>query len=176
MGGSNAQAKDQARQKAQLKQLLAGGKHHWSGTEVFYLRGARLTAAELLAQAQALLQPHLDLDQAVAQARVLTGYARANVRKTLPQGRAFINSARSAVLGMYGKGNPLVRSFGVPTGLRRELTSAEKLKAVGARLLTRKERHTMGKRQRKAVKGGQATLILTGPDGKPLDGPKKGRK
>jgi hypothetical protein len=176
MSGSNAQAKNQARQKAQLKQLLKGGKVHWTGAEVFYLLGKPVTAAELLAQAEALLQPHLDLDDAMAQARVLTDNARANVRVTLPGGRRFLDSARGAILSQYGKGNPLVKSFGVPTGLRRALTTAEKVEAVGARLLTRQERHTLGKRQKQKIKGGKATLVLTGPDGKPLSGSKKGSK
>ncbi len=176
MSGSNAQAKDQARQKAQLKKLLTGAQVHWTGAEVFYIGGARVTGAELLAQAQALLQPHLDLDDAVDQARVLTGGARANVRRTLPRGRAFLDSARTAVLGMYGKGNPALTTFGVPTGLKRTPSVMTKLKAAAERQLTRTERHTMGKRQKQAIKGGKATAVLTGPDGKPLAGSKKGPK
>jgi len=34
----------------------------------------------------------------------------------------------------------------------------------------------MGKRQRQALKGGQATVILTGPDGQPIPTGKKRRK
>jgi hypothetical protein len=176
MSGSNAQAKDQQRQKAQLKQLLAAGKAQFKGDEVFSNQGRRLTPAQLLAELEAMLQPHLDLDAAVAKARTMLGDARATVRKTLPKGRAYLSNVRTSIRSWYGKGNPILKSFGVPTGLRRPLTAAEKLEAVGSRLLTRKARKTMGKRQRQAIKGGQATVTVTGPDGKPVPAGKKGRK
>jgi hypothetical protein len=173
MAGSTAQDKRQQRQKAQLKRFLAAAQHHLVPDAQYRIGMSFYTGAELVAQLQARLQPHLDLDAVVAETRAKTGQARANVRKTLPDTGDFLSRMSSSLRASFP--NPAVRKdFGVPTGLRREPSVLTKAEAAGSRLLTRQERHTMGKRQRQRIRGGKAVATLLGPDGKPIG--KKGGK
>ena len=70
---------------------------------------------------------------------------------------------------LFGKGNPVLESFGLTKGTRKTPTRSAG-GGKGTAKLTRTARNTMGSVQKAKVKGGTATLALTGPAGQLLEG------
>ena len=88
--------------------------------------------------------------------------ARMQVQNASGDNHALYTKLKDAVIAYFGKGNPLLTQFGIkPRGKARALTPEQQvLRAVRVRN-TRAARHTMGSRQRAAVKSdGKLTLSV----------------
>lgn len=107
---------------------------------------------------------------AQAQAKAAVSTATAALNAELPTANQFVTTLDAALLALFGKGNPVLENFGLTKGVKKAPDTLTKAEALGTAKLTRTERHTMGKVQKAGVRGGTATLALTGPAGQVLAG------
>ena len=91
-------------------------------------------------------------------------------KQALPSGHQLYIELGRALRTLLGKRNPELAEFGyAPTKARKVMSSEENLLAAEKRKLTRKARHTMGSKQKLAIQpAGKPTVVVLGPDGKPL--------
>jgi hypothetical protein len=102
--------------------------------------------------------------QAVAnQVRVLKG-ARQGLQQNLPGARTFAKNLKSALLAYFGRGSPMLAQLGIRAGGgSRALTSEQKVLRAAKARATRVARHTLGPRQRQAIRAvGTPTVTLGG--------------
>jgi hypothetical protein len=130
--------------------------------------GSSLTVAGQSWTKQALvaeLQQGLDLYQKVkdqVQALKETRQARST---GLPAIRKLAKGLRHALIGNFGQGSPMLEQFGIKTVVRNPLTAEQlSLRAARARA-TRAARHTLGPRQKQAIRGVVTTTptVASGP-------------
>jgi hypothetical protein len=73
---------------------------------------------------------------------------------------ALYTKLKDAVIAYFGKGNPLLTQFGIkPRGKARVLTPEQKMLRTAKLRATRAARHTMGSRQKAAVKSDGKLLL-----------------
>ena len=74
----------------------------------------------------------------------------------VPTVRDFMTDVKYAIVAALGSKNPDLLKFGIePKKARRKLTSEESAAAAAKARATRKERHTMGPRQKEALSEGE---------------------
>ena len=113
-----------------------------------------------------LLQIVVDLFEALNASKVSVGQARLALSAELPTAHQFITGLDHALIASFGKGNAILANFGVASGARKQPTSTTDAEAAAKAKLTRKARHTMGKKARLEIKGGGASGQVT-PAGSP---------
>jgi hypothetical protein len=119
------------------------------GTSVT-MAGKNLTKDALKAE----LQQGLDLFQAVHRQVGATKSSRLALSQALPQVRQEVRAFRDALVGLLGRGNPLLEQLGIRVHAGAiAMTAEQKALRVQKLRATRAARHTMGKRQRKSVVG-----------------------
>jgi hypothetical protein len=118
------------------------------GTSVT-MAGKALTKDSLKAE----LQQGLDLFQAVHRQIGATKSSRVALSQALPQVRQEVRAFRDALVGLLGRGNPLLEQLGIRVRVAKPMTAEQKALRVQKLRATRAARHTMGKRQRKSVVG-----------------------
>jgi hypothetical protein len=149
---------------ASVKQLIAGvTKHYTDASAKLQVGGATFTVSSLTQ----LLQDFVDKREAVEASKAATRAKIEAERAQAPSELAVIRGLVKIVRGSFGNSADALADFGltlpkVPT----PMTAEKKAVAVAKREATRKARMTMGKVQKKEVKGAvKATLVVT-----PLDG------
>jgi len=116
-------------------------------------------------------QPKADLVTELTQ--VLSGYkaveaqqvaivaARKQLKEASAANHRLYTQLKDAVIAFLGRGSPMLAQFGIKArGNRRALTSEQKVLRAAKARATRTARHTMGSRQKAAVKSG-GTLSLS---------------
>jgi hypothetical protein len=108
----------------------------------------------------AVVQRRIDAASAVGQAKAqwldaVKAYAAADA-EAIPVVRAL----KQYVINLFGETSPVLAEFGFVAPKRASLTPEQKAAAVAKRAATRKARHTMGKKQKKAIHG---AVPATGP-------------
>jgi len=79
--------------------------------------------------------------------------ARTQVQNARGADHALYTTLKEALIAYFGKGDPMLSQFGIkPRGKARQLTPAEKVLRAAKVRATRAARHTMGARQKAAVK------------------------
>jgi hypothetical protein len=148
------------------KRLKAGAEGRLEATTSLRIRGRVVTAAEITAKLQALIDLRSDVEAAKAAAR-----AKLVVEETeAPELRAFMAAFATYVKAAYDGEPDALADFGIAPKARTEPTVEAKLAAVAKRKATRAARQTLGPRQRLAIKGDVTGLIVTpirageGPD------------
>jgi hypothetical protein len=156
--GRNAKA-------SQVHQLITGtNKHYPNGSEELAFGGATRTVSALTQ----LLQSFVDLRTAVVASQAATRAKVEAERTQAPPLLVVIDEYLAFVRATFGKSPDALADFGLsPRKARTPPTAEKRLTAVAKRKATRVARHTMGKVQKKDVKGAVKVTVTTTP----LDGP-----
>jgi hypothetical protein len=153
-----------------INERLAGLQQCLPSDIPLTVNGQSLTVAQIITALQAVAALYTTLNTAEQQGKTAITQARQAINAELPTVSALITGLDNTLRGYFGKGNPLLADFGIASGARKASSSVTLAQAAGSRTLTRDARHTMGKKQRLAVKGGQANVQLTAPDGSVIAG------
>jgi hypothetical protein len=145
---------------SRVKQLITGtNKHFPNGSQTVTVGGASRTVNEVTTE----LQSFVDLREAVEAAKAASKAKLESERAQAPSLRGFISTFETFVKGTFGNSPETLADFGIaPRKAPKPLTAEQKAAAALKRIATREQRHTMGKVQRKGVKGSvQVTVTAT---------------
>ncbi|MHB8420693.1 MAG: hypothetical protein ACYDCL_21685 [Myxococcales bacterium] len=125
-----------------VQQLVFGvSKDIPAGSSVL-VAGTQLTQAQILG----LLQPVLDAFSAVDDAEKVVKQSRLSLSALLPQVRQFMPNLKDAMIALFGRGNPILKDFGIKDGASRKKTTVEAKAAAKVKgSETRTLRNTQGK-------------------------------
>jgi len=144
--------------QARDAQIIVGVHKNLQNVPSLPLGGAALTPDELVK----LVQSRIDLAHAI-------GVAKANWLAQLDSGKALnaklspvVKGLRQYVINAFGEASPVLADFGFTAPKKRVLTPEQKAAAAAKAKATRAARHTMGKVQKKDVKGTVATAAPQG--------------
>jgi hypothetical protein len=144
------------------KQLIAGTGKHLSNTTPVAFGGGSYTADQITSKLQTLV----DLRTAVDAARAAAKAKLAAEATQSPPLRAFMSALTSFVKVNFSTSPDVLADFGINPKARAPLTVEAKAAAVAKRAATRAARHTMGSKQKEAIKGdvtGVAVTPITAP-------------
>jgi len=145
-------------------QLVAGTKKHFSNVSSLSFGGGTFTPA----QVEASLQTLADLRSAVDAAKAATKAKLADEQAQAPSLRIQMDAYVTFVKASFGNSPDVLADFGLaPKKARTPLTVAQKAAAAAKRTATRAARHTMGKVQKKDVKGTITTIVGSTPSAAP---------
>jgi hypothetical protein len=145
---------------SQVTQLIGGTNKHFPNASQQLVFGGATHTASALTQ---LFQSFVDLRSAVVASQATTKAKVANERAQATSLLAVIDEYVAFVRATFGKQPDVLADFGLaPPKARTPRTAEQKAVAAAKRKATREARHTMGKKQRKVVKGAvNATLVVT---------------
>ena len=150
-------SKSRAIKQARDAQTIAGIQKDLSTATALPLGGETYNAATL----QALIERRIDAANAVATTRatwLAAVEAYAKVDETVS---VAVRGLEQYVVNAYGPTSPKLADFGFTPSKRATQTPEQKAAAVAKRAATRKARGTMGKNQKKAVKGDVTGVVVT---------------
>ena len=143
--------------QARDAQVITGIGKHLQSLPSLQLMGSAFTPAELVK----LLQSRIDSAGAVAS-------SKANFHSTVAADRALstrvtqvVRALRQYVLNAFGSASPVLADFGFAPPARATRTPEQKAASAAKASATRKARHTMGPKQKKAVKGNVSGITVT---------------
>ncbi len=110
-----------------------------------------------------LVQSRIDAANAVANARATWLDAVAKYKVLSAQVTLVVNGLRQYVLNAFGTESPVLSDFGFTPRKKVELTSEQKVARAKKAAATRAARGTMGRVQKKAVKGSVAVTVTSTP-------------
>jgi hypothetical protein len=139
------------------QQLIAGAAKHFTNMAQLTLLGGSFTPAELAAKLQSVVTLRSEVDAAKATTQAKLAIETAN----MPALRALMSATVTYVKAVYGNSPDVLADFGIQTKVRVPLTVEAKVAAAAKRAATRAARHTMGKQQRKAIKGDVTGVLVT---------------
>jgi hypothetical protein len=152
---TNTQSKGQVVSVA--RQLIAGtGKHLATGTQASFA-GGTFTPDQIANELQSIVDLRTDVSAAQASARAKVAAETAR----MPSLRTFMSAYLAFIKVTYGTSPDVLADFGIHPKARVPLTVEAKALAVARRKATRAARHTMGAKQRLAVKGDVTGIVLT---------------
>jgi hypothetical protein len=138
--------------------LIAGTKKHLSTASSLAFGGGTFTPA----QVEASLQTLADLRTAVDDARAAAKTKVAAELAQAPALRSHMAAFESFVRATFGNTPDVLADFGLqPKRARKPLTAKQQAAAAAKRKATRAARNTMGKVQKKEVKGDVTGITLT---------------
>jgi hypothetical protein len=151
--GKNSQA-------ALAKQLIAGvNKHFPNGSQQLQVGGATFTVTGLTTLLQSVVDNReaVEVSKAASKAKVQAEAAQA------PSRRALMHALETMVRSNFGNSADVLADFGLaPPKARTPRTAEQKAVSAAKGAATRKARGTMGKNQKKNVKGSiTAKLVVT---------------
>jgi len=149
-----------------LERLLAGFEVMIpDGTSIPTLQGP-LTKEQVVADLTGALTVYSQLDAH----RVAVTQALKQIAAATPINRRRVQQLKDLLLGYHGRGDPRLGQFGMKSraGPRPLTPEAKVLRAQRVRD-TRALRHTVGKRQRAAIKGQGKYTLVVGPSPEPGD-------
>jgi hypothetical protein len=138
------------------KDLIAGSEQLMTGTTPLSLVGSMFTPAEVRAKLQAIVNLRADVEaaQGLVKARLAAEAA------AMPASTAFV-SALTAHVKVAHPAPDALAAFGIHPKARTPLTLEAQAAAAAKRAATRAARHTMGSRQKAAIKGDVTGVIVT---------------
>ncbi len=143
-----------------IRKVIGGIQKRLSNVNDIKFQNMHFTPVALMALFQSLIDALLAAQAAEAARQAAVTAARDARKKVLPIFRQFIHHVRDE----FGNSAPDLADFGLdPTPGRKVTTAMEKAQAVVKREATRVARHTMGRRQREQVKGGETPPATTAP-------------
>lgn len=140
-----------------------------AGTSLVFL-GQTFTVASIVSVLSAVENLFTALATAIQQSKAQVGAARTALNAELPTAHQFLSALDGALVSFFGKGNPVLGNFGISSKPAKAPTVKTRAKAAGTAELTRQARHTLGKKQRLQVTGGEAQVVLYGPGGQLISG------
>jgi hypothetical protein len=154
------------------QQMRAGVEKYLPTDETLVVCGKRWTQAELVQALKSAEQLYIDVRDARAALRQKLLDRQAKVR---PHAELVANLA-DALRGYHGRTSAKLAEHGIRTGARPQRSTQATLLAATRAKLTRKARHTMGPKQKQAIKAsGNPSLVIFAPDGRPLEGERPAR-
>ena len=139
------------------KQLVAGTQKHLTGVTQVPLLGSSFTPAEITTKLQSLVTLRSDVDTAKAATKAKLAAESAVMPSLLTLMSAFVTYLKAA----YGGSPDVLADFGIIPKARAPLTVEAKAAAAAKRTATRAARHTMGKQQKKPIKGDIKGILVT---------------
>ena len=151
-------------QVARAKQLILGAKKHFPNASTELQVGGATFTVTTLTQ---LLQDFVDQREAVEASKAATRAKVETERTQAPSQLAVITAFERFVRGTFGTSADTLADFGLaPPKARAPMTAEAKAVAAAKREATRKARGTMGKNQKKGIKGDvKAALVVTPASG-----------
>jgi hypothetical protein len=149
--------KGKADRATQAKQLIAGVEKHLGNMTQVVFTGGPFTPAQLTSKLQSIVTLRSDVDAAKAATKAKVAVERAD----MPALDAFWGALVAYVKATFGASPEVLADFGIAPKARAQLTVEEKAAAAAKRAATRTARHTMGTKQRKAVKGDVVGITVT---------------
>ncbi len=149
-----------AAQVAEISQMILGlRKHYPTGSTTLQIGGVTYTVDSIVA----ILQQVVDQRAAVDAARVTLNTKLQAVETQAAASGVVIRGLETYVRGIFGSAPDSLADFGLtPPKVRTPLTAAQKAVAAVKRKATRAARGTLGKVQKKDIKGSvTATLVVT---------------
>jgi len=140
---------------SRAKQLIAGAEKLLTGTAA--LVGTTFTPAEVTSKLQAIVDLRADVENAQATARARLAVEAAEMLAL----RVFMSAFVSHVKAAHGTSPEALAAFGIHPKARVPLTVEAQAAAIAKRAATRAARHTMGPKQKKAVKGDVTGVVVT---------------
>jgi hypothetical protein len=139
-------------------QLVAGvNKRFATGTQVSFAGGS-YTPAQITSKLQALVTLRTDVDTAKASTKAKLAAESADA----PPLRTFMSALVAYVKAVYGTQPDVLADFGLtPKAPRTPPTIEDRATAAAKRTATRAARHTMGSKQKTAVKGAVTGVTIT---------------
>jgi hypothetical protein len=129
------------------------------------------TVAMTAAQINAKLGQGDTLYAAVVAARTQLDTAMAAWKAAEPGLRAFVTAYIDVLKGIFGAGNPILKTFGIVIKARSKPSAETTAKAVALRKETHEVRGPTSKKQRAAITTqGTPGLVLVSPTGQPIPG------
>ncbi len=145
---------------ALAQQLIAGTRKHFSTASSLTFGNGTFTVAQVETSLQTLIDLRIAVDDAKAatKAKIVAEGAQAGpLRSQMAALVVFVKAT-------YGNAPDVLADFGLkPKKARTPLTISQKATAAAKRKATRAARHTMGKNQKKEVKGTIETIVTTPP-------------
>ena len=142
---------------AAAKQLIAGAEKHLTSTTQVSLLGSSYTPAQVTSTLQSLVTLRSDVDASKASTKAKI----ANEATQMPALRAYMSAFEAYVKAAFGSSPDVLADFGIIPKARAPLTVEAKAAAAAKRASTRAARHTMGTKQKKAIKGDVTGVTLT---------------
>jgi hypothetical protein len=147
--------------QTQLQQMLAGTQKNLPATSTVDVNGQELKQSDIVAKLQGWIQ--LCEQKDAAKAAAITA-VQALKEAGIPQFRVSFFQALKQVLG---KSSPLLSDFGLAVTQRKVPTAQTRVLAKAKGAATRRARNTLGKVQKKAVKGLGVTSVTLSPNAAP---------
>jgi hypothetical protein len=120
------------------------------GQTSLVIQGVSITIADLVTEVQGYAAAYQAVEDADLEHQKALA-ARAAIEAKVRRRR---DSVRAAITGALGKMNPGLATYGItPDKEHRPLTVEEEILKVARAKATRAARHTMGKKQKEAIKG-----------------------
>ncbi|HZU83687.1 MAG TPA: hypothetical protein VE987_12255 [Polyangiaceae bacterium] len=143
--------------QARDAQVITGIQKHLQNVPSIPLVGTAYTPADLVK----LIQSRIDSAGTVAAAKAawhvtVTSHKALNTSLT-----PSIRALRQYVINVFGPTSPVLTDFGFSPPKAATRTPEEKAAAAAKAKATRKARQTMGKKQKKAVKGTVTGIVIT---------------
>ena len=152
--------KGKSTEKVLAQQLVAGIKKHLSNVSSLTFGGGTFTPA----QVEASIQTLIDLRTAVEDAKAATQAKLAAESAQAAPLRSQMTALVAFVKATYGNAPDVLADFGLrPRKARTPLTIEQMAAAAARSAATRRVRHTMGSKQRAAVKGTIVTIVSDTP-------------
>ena len=135
--------------RSEITQLANGiGTQLPDPSTVLQVKGQSLTRTDLLNALAALAALFADVDGSRQQLKSKQQALAAG----LPEGREFVAALKAALVGLFGRGNPVLENFGIHPRKARKLTGAQITEKRAKSNATRELRGTLGARQKQGVK------------------------
>jgi hypothetical protein len=131
------------------RSMLAGLKKHSDLLNRAIVGGILKSPAAVAARFQA----HLDALDDVAAKQTAWREALSNEERLEKEIKEVMRTLDLQLTGVYGADSPTLRDFGIAPRKNVKISVEKMVQTVAKRNATRKTRHTMGKKQKKAIKG-----------------------
>jgi hypothetical protein len=131
------------------RQAIAGIRKHFASAPTIVLGGTPTTPNDVIATLQGSIDA---IDAATATEQAFHGAVAAQ-HAAVAKGSGILTDLKTLVKSQLGSSEGVLGDFGFTSPSRQTPDEATKAAAVAKRAATRAARHTMGKRQKLAVKG-----------------------
>ncbi len=147
--GSNTPKRNRSDQTTAERALISGLVQHATAIPSMVLSGAFQTTTDLVAT----LQARVDSAQAVHSTRAAWLAALQAEQDERERTRTYVAGLRQALIAAFGEQVDTLADFGLTARARHVRTPEEKLAVAAKARATRAARHTLGSRQRAAIRG-----------------------
>ncbi len=135
--------------RTEVTQIVQGlGTQFPKGSETLLVKGVQTPVSSLIAPLVGVLGLFADVDGS----RQSLKSKQLALKAALPGVRSLIADIKVALVALFGRGNPVLENFGINVSPRRQLTAEQRLARKAKAEQTRKQRGTLGSRQKQDVK------------------------